>query len=101
MSRIVLISVVIGVIGVCVWCSLLMLLQEAFYTILGIDTVILTALGTAIVGAIVSYIIGRRVVKDSGARPTTFTRIVIGAIVSTAAYFLCLLLLFSTGFPGM
>jgi len=77
-----------------------MLLQDAFYTILGIDTVTLTALGTAIVGAIASYIIGRWVVKDSGARPT-FTRIVIGAIVSIAAYFLCLLLLFSTGFPGM
>ena len=101
MKRMTAVSVAVGALGACVWCSLLMLLQDAFYTILGISTVTLTALVTAIVGAMASYMIGRWVVKDSGARPTTFTRIVIGAIVSIAAYFLCLLLLFSTGFPGM
>ncbi|MBU0705242.1 MAG: hypothetical protein KKC18_15440 [Chloroflexi bacterium] len=101
MKRIIAVSVAVGALGVCVWCSLLMLLQDAFYTILGIDTVILTALVTAIVGAIVSYIIGRWVVRDSGSELATFTRVAIGAIVSIAAYFLCLILLLSTGFPGM
>jgi len=95
MKKIVFPSVIVGILGCWIWYFLLLALQENFYTINGIDTKYIVAIGMALIGAVIGYFIGRKTEKNNNSKVTMFTAIAIGAIITLLAYLLGIWLLFN------
>ena len=95
MKKIVFPGVIVGIVGCWIWYFLLLALQENFYTILGIDTRHIVAIGMTLVGAVIGYFVGRKTEKNNNSKTALFTAIAIGAIITLLAYLLAIWLLFN------